>query len=421
MALPPRLTPGAAADLARGVQGRVFLAGAAALPAGVLAAVARDPGRWQGVTLTGAFIPGANDGDLSALVPGGRVETIFATRGLSRPAGAADLLPIPYTAFRDRLARPGFVALAYATVPPPRADGTVGLGAAADFLPAVASAGARIVGVVNPKMPDPAGSPRLPLARFAALVEDACDLPTLDPGPVDAATAAIAARVVALLAPGDRLQLGLGKVQAAVLAALAAGGAPAGLGFHAGMVAPGILPCLAAGLFPAGVTAGVALGDRAFYDALPAIAGLRLAPVDETHGHAVLSRIEGFVAVNSVLEIDLMGQANAEWMDGRQVSGAGGLPDFQRGARAAPRGRAILALPATAKGGTVSRIVPALEPGTPVTVPRGDIDWVVTEHGAARLSDLSEAARAEALIGLAAPEFRAALAAAWAVRRRGRR
>jgi acyl-CoA hydrolase len=422
MALPPRITAAAAADLAWAARGgRVFLAGAAALPRGVLAAAAEDPGRWQGVTLTGAFIPGANDADFSALVPQGAVETIFATVGLSRPAGRVDLLPLSYTAFRDRLARPGFVALAYATVAPPRADGTVGLGLAADFLPAVVAGGARLVGIVNPKMPDPPGGLRLRLDRFAALVEDDADLPAFDPGPVDAVTEAIAARVVALLRPGDRLQLGLGRVQAAVFAALAAGGAPPGLSFHGGMIAPGILRCAAAGLFPGGITTGVALGDAAFYAAVPDLPGLCFASVEATHGFAALSALPGLVAVNSVLEIDLMGQANAEWRDGRMVGGAGGLPDFQRGARAAPGGRAVLALPATARGGQVSRIVPALDPGTPVSLPRGDIDWVVTEHGAARLSDLGEDARAEALIALAAPAFRDALAAAWAVRRRGRR
>jgi 4-hydroxybutyrate CoA-transferase len=99
---------------------------------------------------------------------------------------------------------------------------------------------------------------------------------------------------------------------------------------------------------------------------------------------------------------------------GRMVSGTGGLADFVRGARLAPGGRSILALLSTASKGTVSRIVPFFSAGTVTSVPRGDADYVVTEHGVAALRDRTVEERAQALIGIAAPEFRAGLTASWA-------
>lgn len=114
-----------------------------------------------------------------------------------------------------------------------------------------------------------------------------------------------------------------------------------------------------------------------------------------------------------MIEVDLFGQANAEMVSGRQVSGAGGLVDFMRGARLSPGGCGIVALPATSGGGATSRIVPRLDPGTAVSVARGDMDMVATEYGVAELRMKSVDARAEALISIAAPDFRDSLSAAW--------
>jgi acyl-CoA hydrolase len=118
-----------------------------------------------------------------------------------------------------------------------------------------------------------------------------------------------------------------------------------------------------------------------------------------------------------VIEVDLLGQANAEMIRGRQVSSAGGITDFMRGARLSPGGLAIVALPSTTKGGTVSRIVAHLDEGAAVSIARADMQVVVTEHGIADLRDKSVDARAEALIAVAAPAFRDQLAAAWHERR----
>jgi acyl-CoA hydrolase len=414
---PPVLPLREAALRATGA-GRVFLGASSGEPVALLDAVAADPALWRDVTLTGAFIPGANDRAFAALGMGTAVETIFATRGLP-PGGAVRHLPLHYSDYWRWLATPGRVSLAFLTLPPPRADGTVGLGLAADFAPAVIAAGARLIGIVNEGMPDVPDGPRLPLDRFEALAEGAAPLPVYDPGPPDAAAEAIAAHLVGLLRPGDTVQMGLGKVQGALLRALAGSGLR-GLGYRSGMIAAGVPAALAAGVLAAPVVTGVALGSAAFYAGLADLPGIAFRPVGETHDLARLAAIAGFVSVNSALEVDLMGQVNAEWAAGRQVSGHGGLADFARGARASAGGRAVIALPATARGGAISRIVAALAPGTPVALARADAGLVVTEHGVADLTHATADDRAARLIAIAAPAHRAALADAWdALRRRG--
>jgi acyl-CoA hydrolase len=163
-----------------------------------------------------------------------------------------------------------------------------------------------------------------------------------------------------------------------------------------------------------------ALGSPRVYDWAGRCPALKFAPVGYTHDVRVISQIDNFVAINSVLSIDMTGQANSEMLGGRQVSGAGGLPDFVRGARLAKGGRSILALPSTAGGGKASRIVPCLGESDVISCPRADADIVVTEHGVARLRDKSVNERAESLIAIADPAFRDGLADQWEALRRDR-
>ncbi len=160
-----------------------------------------------------------------------------------------------------------------------------------------------------------------------------------------------------------------------------------------------------------------ALGSRV-YDWTATRDDLRFAPVSYTHDVRVMAQIDRFVAINAGLAVDLFGQANVEMLGGRQVSGTGGLMDFVRGARLSRGGRSILALPST--GGGASRILPRLDDTHVVSLPRADADIVVTEHGVAHLRDKSIDERAEALIAIADPAARDALANAWdALRAKG--
>jgi len=133
---------------------------------------------------------------------------------------------------------------------------------------------------------------------------------------------------------------------------------------------------------------------------------VNMEPSDVVHDPQVVGTLGDFVSVNSALEVDLLGQVNAESVDGRQVTGIGGQFDFVLGAARAERGRSIIALPATAARGSRSRIVGRLGAGARVTTPRFLADYVVTEHGVAALRGKSDAGRARALLHIAGPAFR---------------
>ncbi len=133
----------------------------------------------------------------------------------------------------------------------------------------------------------------------------------------------------------------------------------------------------------------------------------------ETHDPVRLTAVDGLVAINSALEVDLLGQCNLEIAGGRAISGPGGAPDFAFAASHAAGGISIIALPSTFGGGTGSRIVAGLRDGALASLSRTDVGVVVTEHGAADLRGLSVHGRAAALIGIAAPAFREALRGEW--------
>jgi 4-hydroxybutyrate CoA-transferase len=131
-----------------------------------------------------------------------------------------------------------------------------------------------------------------------------------------------------------------------------------------------------------------------------------MLPVNIVNDPFVIGQNDRVVAINSAIQVDLMGQVVADSMGAAQFTGIGGQVDFVRGAARSRDGKAIIALPSTAKKGAVSRIVAALAPGTAVTTMRADVDYVVTEHGAAHLRGLGLRERAEALIEIADPAFR---------------
>lgn len=368
------------------------------------------PERCDGVRFTGVYIPTVNRFDFAGLHPGARLRSIFLSGDLrdSWLGGRVDYLPMTYSATWKWLSEDARFDIALLQVSPPDANGECSLGVACDFTPAAWPRSAKLIAHVNPSMPRTHG-PTIPWSRLDAVVEQ--DSPLLEVADPDADLVMdqVAAHVASLVPDGATLQLGLGRLQSALLRAVRE---RRGLRIHSGMVSDGLL-----GLFDAdalasdadAVIAGVAIGTRRLYDAVAERVHFR--EVSHTHCHSVLRAIPRLMAVNSALSVDLLGQVNGEFLGGRQLSGVGGLPDFLRAARLSDAGRGIIALPSCTPSGT-SRVVPMLPKG-PVSVGRMDADCIVTEHGVAELRHLDVHTRARAIIAIADPAQRESLERDW--------
>jgi acyl-CoA hydrolase len=211
--------------------------------------------------------------------------------------------------------------------------------------------------------------------------------------------------------------MGIGEIPEAVLGAL---GDNQDLGVHSEMVPDGIVDLIQAGvvnnekktLHPHKVIAGFVLGTRRLFDFIHDNPIFEFHPTSYCNDPFIIAQNERMVAINSALEIDVTGQVCADSLGYAPYSGIGGQVDFIRGAARSKGGKPIIALASTAKGGTVSRIVPALKPGAGVVTSRGDVHYVVTEYGVAYLHGKTLRQRTEALIGIAHPAFRDDLLAA---------
>ncbi len=259
------------------------------------------------------------------------------------------------------------------------------------------------------------------MPRIDYLIRGASQVPEFGSEPTISAASgvsdverAIGNYVASLIRDGDCLQTGIGAIPAAVLAALSD---KSDLGFHGGLIDDGVFQLIEQGVMTgarktldAGLhITGSVLGSAALLAKLADRPDVLLVGADRTHESSVIAQIDNFVSINSAVQVDLLGQINGEFAGGRQLSGTGGSVDFMRSARSSRGGRSVVALPATAKGGSVSRIVSRVDM---VTALRTDVDIVVTEFAIAHLRDQPLGERVRRLAAVAAPEFRAALLAA---------
>jgi acyl-CoA hydrolase len=397
---------------------QVFVPGATGEPIALREILRADPERAAGVDFVGCLLPGMNDFDYAALHPTARLTTFLFPPAFraSFEAGRVRVLPLAYSQTAEYLAETAPIDTAILQVAPPDADGMCSLGLAADFPPLVWRRAGRRIGLINPDLPQPARAAKIPFSALDVTVEIAAPVIEAADAPISAEVAAIVARVAALIPDGASLQTGIGGAPAAIYEQLTA---HKNLTIRSGMVTPGFQTLAESGALAAGGhIAGVALGTAGFYRFLAENDVVAFADARVTHGPASLALIQRFVSVNSALEIDLFGQVNLEWRGGRMVSGVGGAPDFIRAASRSPGGRSIIALPASAGGGKLSRIVPRLT-STTSSISRNDIDTVVTEFGAASLQGLSLDERAHALMAIADPRHQAGLAEGWATIRAG--
>lgn len=264
---------------------------------------------------------------------------------------------------------------------------------------------------VNPHVPFAFGNCRVHISQVAALVEN--DEPILEVGmpTIGAVEEAIGKHVADLVEDGSTLQIGFGGIPDAVVSQLTN---KRDLGIHSEMLGDGILSLVECGAvtsrrknyLPGKIIATFALGSQKLYRFMHRNPALEMHPADFTNDPFLAGNNDKLVSINGTLQIDLLGQCGSESLGSSPYSGTGGQSDFVRAANRSRGGKSFIALPATAKNGTVSRIASVLSPGTHVTTGKNDVNYVVTEFGVAQLRGKSAKQRAHELIGIAHPDFR---------------
>jgi acyl-CoA hydrolase len=393
---------------------RVFVPGHSGELTRLLAELAQRPEAARGVTFVGVQYPSIGSGDYLTVHPESRQVSFFMSPAMRSGLRQrrAEVLSLDYPAiFRYLASSPPF-DVAYAQVSPPDGDGMCSAGLCNDFLPAVWAKARRRVAHVNPRMPRTASSFRIGLEEVDAWMEAEASLVTYGSGAPSAAEKRIGEHVAELVRDGDTLQFGIGSVPAAIAAGLRR---HRRLKIHSGLASEAVRPLCEQGVLDPDtpIVTGVALGGENFYGFVATSGRFLFRDVGYTHDTAVIGSIERFIAINSAIQVDLLGQVNSESVNGAIYAGPGGLPAFAAGALSSPGGRSLICLAATAKQGAVSRIVPRLDESALCTLPRYLADVIVTEHGAAEVRGLSPEARARRLIEIAAAEHRPALASAW--------
>ena len=402
-------------------QTTVYLPGVSGESLAIYKALQGAPESAAGVRFVGMHFPGINRSDYLGLHAQARQRAYFMLPGLRAglASGRGELMPLDHPRIYRDLA--GLeVDVAVVQVSPPDEKGFCSPGLSYDFHPAVWSRARQRLAHVNPDMPKTRGSFRIHVSELDVIIDEPSPLVQLSE-PADAADDRLrrqAALVAELVRDGDTIEFGVGKLPAAIAAALVD---HRNLRIWSGMIASSVLTLLDSGAVhgEASVEGGVALGEAALYDRVSRDDAFYFRPVNETHDVARLMRIERFCAINSAIEVDLFGQANADMIKGRYVAGVGGLPAFAAGASLSPGGRSIIVLPAATDDGRFSRVVLNVGKQAMAALPRHAADTVVTEYGVAELGGLSLHERARAMIRIAAPQFRDELERTWSEMRDG--
>lgn len=395
---------------------RVFVHGAAATPGLLLDALTRRTDL-EDVRLYHLHTEGPAPWTEEAHAGRFRSVCLFTGPALREPIarGTADFVPV-FLSDIPALFQSGGIALdvAFVQLSPPDRHGYCSLGTSVDCARAAVDTARFVVAIINEQMPRTHGNTAIPLDRIDAFVHvnrPLAERPAVQEGPVEAA---IGERIAALIEHRSTLQLGIGAIPDAVLTRLSE---KRDLGIHTEMFSDRLVDLVATGavtnrfkaIHAGRIVTSFVSGSQRLFDFVNDNPLVEFHGCDRTNDTALIARNPRVVAINAALEIDLSGQVCADSIGRRIYSGIGGQMDFIRGAARSRGGKPIIALPSTAKQGTLSRIVPVLSSGAGVVTTRGHVHWVVTEHGAVNLHGLSLRERAEALISVAHPDFRAEL------------
>lgn len=329
--------------------------------------------------------------------------------------GRADYTPVflsdvPHLISSRRLA----IDVALVQVSPPDAHGFCRLGLSIACARSAVDHATTVIALVNPHVPRTMGNSSVHISRFAAVVHADRPLPEVPAAAIGPVEQQIGEHVAALIPDRATLQLGIGAIPDATLARLHD---REDLGIHTEMFSDGLVALVDSGAvtnrykptWRNRIVTSFAIGSSRvseFADDNPFVEFHSSDIVNDTRE---IRKLPGMTAINSAIEVDLTGQVVADSIGHQIYSGIGGQMDFVRGAGLAPDGKAIIALRATAKQGTISRIVPEIAPGAGVVTTRGHVQYVATEYGVVNLEGQTLRTRAELLISIAHPDFRAEL------------
>lgn len=325
--------------------------------------------------------------------------------------GHADYVPV-FLSEVPNLFRRGILPIdvAMLNVSPPDKHGFCTLGVSIDVARAAFETAKCVIAQVNPRMPRTQGDALIHLDEIDAIVEVDEHLHEIPMPELTEVDRAIGKHIADIIEDGATLQMGIGSIPNAVLAAL---GNHKNLGVHTEMFSDGVIPLVESGVInghqkikhPGRMVAGFVMGTQRLYDFIddnPQVLMLDIAYVNDT---SVIRRNPKVTAVNSAIEVDLTGQVCADSIGTYQYSGVGGQMDFIRGASLSEGGKAIIALPSATKRGE-SKIVPFLKQGAGVVTTRAHVHYIVTEYGVANLYGLNLRQRAAELIKIAHPDNR---------------
>jgi len=393
---------------------RVYISGNAATPFKLVEALANRRDELHEVEITHVLLLGEDPLSRPGMEGHFRHNSLFVGPA-DREAvneGRADYIPVFLHEIPD-LFYSGFMRLdvAFVHLSPPDEHGFMSFGVECLVSKSATECAKVVVAEVNDKMPRTLGDSFIHVSQVDKIVEISKDLPELEQKEFTEIEKRIGAYIAEIVEDGSTLQLGIGGIPNAALKAMKD---KKDLGIHTEMVSDGIVEAIAAGivtgakktLHPYKAVATFFLGSKRVYEYAHNNPIFELHPANYTNHPSIISQNERMVAINSAIEVDLTGQVCADSIGFKIYSGFGGQVDFIRGAARSKGGKPIIALPATAKGDEVSRIVPWLKRGAGVVTSRADVHYVVTEYGVAYLHGKNLRERVEALIGVAHPKFR---------------
>jgi 4-hydroxybutyrate CoA-transferase len=396
---------------------KVFVHGAAATPTALLDAMVERTDL-EGVELFHLHLSGPcrfNEPRYRhAFIP----NPLFTDHGMRKPVqeGRAFFVPVFLSDVPALFASRRIpLDVALISLSPPDEHGLCTLGPSIDAAKTAAEHAPIILAEINEQLPRTHGATGVPFERVTAFVHTDRPLHQAPAGEIGVVANQIGEHIANLIEDGSTLQMGIGSIPNAVLSRL---GNKHDLGVHTEMFSDLLVPLMQAGVVtnrqkkvhPGRTVTSFVNGTRALFDFVHDNQLVEFHPCDRTNDTSLIRKNPRVVAINAALEIDLSGQVCADSIGHSIYSGIGGQMDFIRGAVLSEGGKAIIALPSTARNGQVSRIVSTLRPGAGVVTTRGHVQYVATEYGVVDLHGLNLKKRAEALISIAHPDFRAELA-----------